>query len=140
MYINKHLSKYALDLLICTISHISHLTIPGLKSRTQTTRAAKRDASHFSLLTSHTLTSHLFFWLLALPICACGQPTYTANDVVPPYNGKFGYGANIGYFPPHYYDMELATLAHGSPDGKWPGMGVTTIRFGLFEPFLDYWG
>ncbi|MBK8425061.1 MAG: T9SS type A sorting domain-containing protein [Lewinellaceae bacterium] len=140
MSINKHLSKYALDLLICTISHISHLTIPGLKNRTQTTRAAKRDASHFSLLTSHTLTSHLFFWLLALPICACGQPTYTANDVVPPYNGKFGYGANIGYFPPHYYDMELATLAHGSPDGKVPGMGVTTIRPGLFEHFLDYWG
>lgn len=77
---------------------------------------------------------------LALSATTCAQPTFTANDVVPEYNGKFGYGANVGYFPPHYYDMELATLAHGSLDGKVPGMGVTTIRPGLFEHFLDYWG
>lgn len=78
--------------------------------------------------------------ILILPSAACTQPTYTANDLVPAYNEPFGYGANMGYFPPHYYDMELATLAHGTPDGSVPGMGVTTIRPGLFEHFLDFWG
>ncbi len=95
------------------------------------------------LRNKHLCSPYFTFLLLlslGLPIAACGQPAYTANDVVPPYNGTFGYGANIGYFPPHYYDMELATLAHGSPDGKVPGMGVTSIRPGLFEHFLDYWG
>ena len=77
---------------------------------------------------------------LSLPISACSQPTYTADDQVPEYNEPFGYGANPGYFPPYYYDMELAALAHGTPDGKVPGVGITTIRPGLFEHFLDTWG
>ncbi|HOY07109.1 MAG TPA: T9SS type A sorting domain-containing protein [Saprospiraceae bacterium] len=77
---------------------------------------------------------------LSLPIAACTQPIFTANDQVPAYNEPFGYGANLGYFPPYYYDMELAALAHGTPDGQVPGMGVTTLRPGLFEHFLDYWG
>lgn len=64
----------------------------------------------------------------------------TANDVVPPFKGKFGYGANMGFFPPHYYDVELANLAHGTPDGKVPGIGITTIRPGLFGFFLEEWG
>lgn len=78
--------------------------------------------------------------MLSLPLLACSQPTFTANNVIPPYLGGFGYGANMGYFPPHYYDKELATLAHGTPDGKVPGVGVTTIRPGLYQYFLDYWG
>ncbi len=84
---------------------------------------------------------NLSHWLLfLLPFSACCQPNFTANTVVPPWSGDFGYGANMGYFPPYYYDKELAALAHGTPDGQAPGVGVTTIRPGLFEHFLDFWG
>lgn len=78
--------------------------------------------------------------LLLLPFIACSQPPTTADDAVPPYNAPFGYGVNLGYFPPNYTDKELAALAHGTPDGKEPGFGVTTIRPALFEYFLDQWG
>ncbi len=85
---------------------------------------------------------HRFFTCLAfiLPFAACSQTAPTANDVVPHYDEPFGYGTNLGYFPPYYYDKELAALAHGTPDGQVPGVGVTTIRVGLFDHFLDYWG
>lgn len=83
---------------------------------------------------------HKFFAFFAvlIPLALSGQST--ANDIVPPYKGQFGYGANMGYFPPHYYDIELATLAHGTPDGKVPGYGITSIRPGLFGFFLEEWG
>jgi hypothetical protein len=82
----------------------------------------------------------LLFCAALTPFCACAQPQTTANDVVPAFPSAFDYGTNMGYFPPHYYDMELATLARGSADGKVPGIGATSIRPGLFEFFLDYWG
>ncbi len=82
----------------------------------------------------------LLLFLCALSLRLAAQPTFTANDIVPPLNITFGYGVNLGYFPPYYQDMELATLAHGSPDGKVPGLGATTIRPGLFEDFFEYWG
>lgn len=83
----------------------------------------------------------LTLYCLFLITGACtAQPTFTANDAVPPFTGHFGYGANMGYYPPDYYDEQLAILAHGSPDGAVPGVGVTTIRPALFEHFLDYWG
>jgi hypothetical protein len=82
-----------------------------------------------------------FIIAFILPIAVFAQaPSYSADEVVPPFKGRFGYGANMGYFPPHYYDKELATIAHGTPDGKVKGFGVTTIRPGLFDHFLDYWG
>lgn len=85
--------------------------------------------------------SRLFTCLIfIIPFAACAQPTSTANDFVPPYEGEFGYGTNMGYFPPYYYDKELAALAHGTPDGRVPGIGITTVRPGLFDHFLDYWG
>ncbi len=81
-------------------------------------------------------------WLpaLLLPFLACSQPQFTAKDTVPPFTGGFGYGTNMGYFPPHYYDKELAALAHGTPDGRAPGFGITAIRPGLFDYFLDQFG
>lgn len=82
----------------------------------------------------------LFALTLTLPFLACSQPHYTANNVVPPFTGGFDYGTNLGYFPPFYMDKELAALAHGTPDGKVPGIGVTAIRPGLFDYFLDQWG
>jgi hypothetical protein len=81
-----------------------------------------------------------FLLLLALPLSLRAQPSFNANNAVPPLNITFGYGVNLGYYPPFYYDMELATLAHGTPDGSVPGVGVTTVRPALPEDFLDHWG
>jgi hypothetical protein len=79
--------------------------------------------------------------LITLPFsCFTQPPNYTANDIVPPFNSKFGFGSNTGYYPPDYYDDQLAILAHGSPDGIVPGVGVNCIRPALFDHFVDYWG
>ncbi|MFN4254570.1 MAG: T9SS type A sorting domain-containing protein [Saprospiraceae bacterium] len=67
-------------------------------------------------------------------------PTFTADDWVPPYNAPFGFGVNLGYYPPFFRDEDLALLAHGSPDGAVQGVGVTTIRPSLPDHFLEYWG
>ena len=85
---------------------------------------------------------HRFLTCLALivPFLAFSQTATTANDGVPLYDEPFGYGTNPGFYAPSYYDKELAALAHGTPDGQVPGVGVTTIRPGLFDFFLDYWG
>ena len=68
------------------------------------------------------------------------QPTFTADDWVPGYDAPFGFGVNLGYYPPFFQDEDLALLAHGTPDGTVPGVGVTTIRPALPDHFLEYWG
>lgn len=87
---------------------------------------------------------HRFHLLLAFAFatinCSAQKPAFNACDVVPEIDSPFGYGTNMGYYPPYYADKELAALAHGLPDGSQPGVGVTTIRPGLFEFFLDQWG
>jgi hypothetical protein len=55
----------------------------------------------------------------------------TANDFVPPYTGDFGFGSNMGYYPPHS-DEQIANFA--------AAIGVKTMRPALFEHFLDFWG
>jgi Secretion system C-terminal sorting domain len=82
----------------------------------------------------------LLLLVLCSSACFTQPPTYTANDIVPPFQENFGYGSNMGYFPPDYYDDQLAILSHGSPDGIVPGVGVNCIRPALFDHFLDYWG
>jgi hypothetical protein len=69
---------------------------------------------------------------LSLSHPACTQPSFTANDVVPPLPKAFDYGSNMGYFPPNYGDKALATLARD--------FGATSIRPGLFHHFLETWG
>jgi hypothetical protein len=72
--------------------------------------------------------------------CYTQPPTFTANDIVPKFNENFGYGSNMGYYPPDYYDDQLALLTRGSLDGVIPGVGVNCLRPALFDHFLDYWG
>ncbi len=78
------------------------------------------------------------FLLLFLPHGACSQPT--AQDSVPCFDEPFGYGVNLGYFPPHFEDKALAALVHGTPDGAEAGTGINTIRPGLYAHFLEQWG
>ncbi|MEL6867659.1 MAG: hypothetical protein AAFP19_24755, partial [Bacteroidota bacterium] len=67
------------------------------------------------------------------------QINYTAQDQVPPFQGDFGYGSNMGYYPP-WTDEELADFAAGNSAKGIPGVGVNTLRPALFEWFLEQWG
>ncbi len=77
--------------------------------------------------------------MLAINIACTAQPGFTADEVVPLYDQPFGFGSNMGVYPP-YNDETLAALVHGLPDGSTPGIGVNCIRPALPEEFLDYWG
>ncbi len=67
------------------------------------------------------------------------QINFTANDVVPPYTGDFGFGANMGYNPP-WSDTQLADIAAGNEAEGIEGLGVTTMRPALPEHFLEQYG
>ena len=58
-------------------------------------------------------------------------PMRTANYYVPPYKGHFGFGSNMGYYPPHS-DTDIADFA--------AKIGVNTLRPALFEHFLETYG
>ncbi len=76
---------------------------------------------------------------LLLRTACSAQPGFTADEVVPLYSHPFGFGSNMGVYPP-YTDETLAALVRGLPDGSTPGIGVNCIRPALPEEFLDYWG
>ncbi len=67
------------------------------------------------------------------------QIDYTAKDVVPPYEGVFRPGSNLGYFPP-WSDEDLANIAAGNESENLTGVGVKAIRPGLFGSFVEEWG
>jgi len=71
------------------------------------------------------------FWVI-MSLISCEKPTYSANDVVPPFNTSFDYGSNMGYYPPYWEDKDLAILA--------AKCGVNTLRPGLFHHFVAEWG
>ncbi len=82
---------------------------------------------------------NLLFSICFLLPTGNAQIDYTANDRVLPYTGDFGYGANMGYYPP-WKDEQLAEIAIGVPERKIDGAGVTTIRPALFAHFLEQYG
>ena len=64
---------------------------------------------------------------------------YTANDVNPPYPGKFRPGVNLAFVPP-WGNFELADLAAGNPALGIPGIGARTTRPGLSDRVLNRFG
>lgn len=77
---------------------------------------------------------------ILLPFFVASQsPNFTANAFVPPYNGGYHYGVNLGayYF---WTDQQLADIAAGNPLLGVEGVGVTSLRLSLPEGFVDYWG
>lgn len=76
---------------------------------------------------------------LLFSFSVAAQPSFTANDTVPPYLGNYHYGANLGayYF---WTDQQLADIAAGNPAKNVEGVGVTSLRLSLPEGFVDYWG
>ncbi len=77
------------------------------------------------------------FCLISIALQA--QVNYTARDVVPPYEGTFRPGTNLGYFPP-WTDVELANIAAGNRQLGIPGVGVKAIRPALFGSFVEVYG
>ncbi len=63
----------------------------------------------------------------------------TANQKVPSYNAPFGQGINFGWYA-GWTDDNLARLSTGTKDKKVPGVGVNSVRPGLFAHFLEQWG
>src|SRR5690606_24226810 len=68
-----------------------------------------------------------------------GQINFSANEIVRPYEEDFGYGANMGAYPP-WRDANLANIAAGNPELGLRGMGITSFRPELPELFVEYWG
>ena len=87
------------------------------------------------------MRKYIYFLLVCLcPVfSATAQVTYTANDTVAVYPGPFGFGSNMGYFPP-WDDEELAEIAAGNPAKGIHGAGVRSLRPALPEHFLEQWG
>ncbi len=85
-------------------------------------------------------------WLLICLTCLCALPGFTqinqtANDVVPPYYGEFGYGVNLDYYPNwEGTDTLLANIAAGNPASGVVGAGVKSLRVALPEWFMNYFG
>ncbi len=82
----------------------------------------------------------IFAFALWAALPSKAQLPLTAHEIAPQWIEPFGYGSNMGVYFPNYYDMEVAGLLCGTPDGATPGAGVTTLRPGLFEFFLEYFG
>jgi hypothetical protein len=59
------------------------------------------------------------------------HPIKTANDIVPSYNGDFGYGSNMGYYGPHTDEIVSDFAARA---------GVRTMRPAMFAHFVEFWG
>jgi len=80
------------------------------------------------------------------------QVSTTAHDYIPPYNGGFHYGVNMGGYgtssnispdnglPLPWTDDELAELCIGNPAEGIPGSGVTSIRLALPDSFVTRFG
>ncbi len=77
------------------------------------------------------------FSMLAFQLSS--QVDFTANDIVKPYKGYFGYGSNVGYFE-NWTAEELGDIAIGSEAQGIKGVGVNTLRPALFEHFMEQWG
>ncbi len=84
----------------------------------------------------------LFCFLIGLLFTNCSstaQVNFTANDKIPEYDHPFGYGTNLGYYPP-WKDHQLADIAAGNPAENIPGLGVTAIRPALPDHFVQQYG
>ena len=67
------------------------------------------------------------------------QINYTANDQVTPYQGSFGFGANMGWYN-GWTDDQLADISVGNDNLGLEGIGVNSLRPLLPEYFLEEWG
>ncbi len=95
------------------------------------------------------LIASIFSLVLICTSFSIAQVTYTANDIVKPYQGKFHFGVNPGAYQTDIYqnggpipwtDIELADIAVGDPSQNLPGAGVQTFRPSLPGWFVEQFG
>lgn len=94
----------------------------------------------FKILIMQKLLFAFTFAFLANLAPSRAQLPLTAHELTPQWIEPFGYGSNMGVYFPNYYDMEIAALLRGTPDGQVPGVGTNTLRPALFEFLVDYFG
>jgi PKD repeat protein len=82
----------------------------------------------------HTTLLFLFF-----SIGMTAQISYTANDVVTPFNGFFRPACNLGSYT-SFTTENLVDLAAGNPDEGIRGVGVKALRLGMFESYTAFAG
>lgn len=82
----------------------------------------------------------LILWLLLAGHNGYTQVGFTANTVVPAYNGHFEYGTNMGYYGPGWTDITLSNIAAGNALLNIPGIHSKSFRIPLPEFFLEFWG
>ncbi|MEM8909930.1 MAG: hypothetical protein AAGD05_18925, partial [Bacteroidota bacterium] len=80
----------------------------------------------------------LFVWT-GIAALLPAQVNFTANETVPVLEAPFGFGSNMGFFPP-WRDEQLADIAAGNADEGVVGAGVRSLRPSLPEHFLEQWG
>ncbi|MEH0158254.1 T9SS type A sorting domain-containing protein [Limibacter armeniacum] len=78
----------------------------------------------------------LYFIAIAPSIA---QKKLTALDQVPAAPESFGYGSNMGYYPP-WKDENLAEIIAGDERRKIEGLGLNTLRPALYEHFFEKYG
>ncbi len=83
---------------------------------------------------------NLFVFLLSFhSIGLFAQIDFTANDVVPIYNGKYAFGSNMGYYP-GWNNFDLANISAGNEAEGVRGVGVQSLRPAIFEHTMEYYG
>ncbi len=82
----------------------------------------------------HTTLLFLFF-----SVGMTAQISYTANDVVTPFDGFFRPACNLGSYT-SFTTENLADLAAGNPDEGIRGVGVKALRPGMFENYTAFAG
>ncbi len=82
----------------------------------------------------------LLFGAICLFETAFSQVNFTARDVVTPYNQRFRAGVNQGFYGPLWDNKTLASIAGGDAAAGQIGVGSRSIRQGLYDIVLDFYG
>ena len=81
----------------------------------------------------------LFFGVIFPHFISAQQPTFTANDTIPTYNGTLRAGVNFDQYR-GFSDEDLANLSAGNAQLGVAGVGIQSVRPGLFESFTELYG
>ncbi len=84
-------------------------------------------------------TITLFFGIIIPPLLSAQQPAFTANDTIPIYNGTLRAGVNFDQYR-GFSDEDLANLSAGNAQLGIAGVGIQSVRPGLFESFTELYG
>ncbi|MCB0661612.1 MAG: T9SS type A sorting domain-containing protein [Saprospiraceae bacterium] len=79
----------------------------------------------------------LCFFTFLLTTFIYGQaPTFTANEVIPPFDAVFEWGAHLGA-DPNWSDENLGDIAAGNENLNLKGIGLNSIRIAIPESLVE---